>query len=99
MSWLNKLGLGLQKSSNKITSGIKSIFTTQRLDSSTIEDLEEILISADMGIKTSSKLAQTIAKNRFDKTITDDEIKQILSKEIEKIMNEPTSIKEFDKEG
>ena len=43
MSWLNKLGFGLQKSSNKISSGIKSIFTTQKLASSTIEELEELL--------------------------------------------------------
>ena len=87
MSWLNKLGFGLQKSSNKISSGIKSIFTTQKLASSTIEELEELLISADMGVKTSSKLAQTIAQNRFDKNITENEIKQVLAKEIEQIIS------------
>lgn len=87
MSWLNKLGFGLQKSSNKISSGIKSIFTTQKPDSSTIEELEEILISADLGIKTSARLSQAIAQHRFDKNITEEEIKRALCNEIEKIIS------------
>lgn len=85
-SWLNKLGLGLKKSSSKITGGITDIFTKKKLDYQTLEELEELLISADLGVKTSATVIANFAKLRQDKDITEQEIKQELAKELEKIL-------------
>ena len=49
--WLAKLGLGLKKSSQKISGGISDIFTKKRIDAETLAELEDLLISADMGVK------------------------------------------------
>ena len=85
-SWLNRLGLGLKKSSSKLTDGISGIFTKRKLDASTLEELEELLISADMGVKTSAKIVAAFGANRQDKDISEEEIKAKLAEEIEKIL-------------
>ena len=85
-SWLNKLGLGLKKSSARLTDGISGIFTKKKLDSQTLEELEELLISADMGVMTSAKIISSFGSKRQDKDISENEIRQLLAEEIEKIM-------------
>ena len=85
-SWLNRLGLGLKKSSSKLTDGISGIFTKKKLDASTLEELEELLISADMGVKTSAKIVAAFGAYRQDKDISEEEIKAKLAEEIEKIL-------------
>jgi len=85
-NWLNRLGLGLKKSSSMLTDGISGIFTKKKLDASTLEELEELLISADMGVKTSAKIVAAFGANRQDKDISEEEIKAKLAEEIEKIL-------------
>lgn len=85
-SWLNKLGLGLKKSSARLTDGISGIFTKKKLDSQTLEELEELLISADMGVMTSAKIISSFGSKRQDKDISENEIRQLLAAEIEKII-------------
>lgn len=48
--WLEKLGLGLKKSSQKISGGISGIFTKRKVDAGTLEELEELLIAADLSL-------------------------------------------------
>lgn len=85
-NFFQKLGLGLKKSSNKITTGISDIFTKKKVDNQTLEELEELLISADLGVKASSKIIQAFAKRRLDKDVSDAEIKQELAEDIEQIL-------------
>lgn len=90
-SWLSRLKEGLSKSSSKITEGISSVLTKRRLDDDLLEELEEILIMADLGPKTASDLIQKLSKDRFGKDITDDEVKKFLAEGIEEIL-EPVAI-------
>ena len=84
--WFNKLKSGLSNSSSKISSGISDIFTKRKLDKDTLQELEDLLITADLGVETSAKLVAAIAKNRFDKQVDPDEIRAALAAEIEKIL-------------
>ncbi len=84
--FFKKLSEGLSKSSGKISTGISDIFTKKKLDAATLEQLEELLITADLGPATAAKLAQAVGKNRFDKEIAPEEIKQALADEIENIL-------------
>ena len=83
MSFWEKLGLGLKKTSNSITSGISDIFTKKKLDSATLEELEELLITADFGVTTAAEIMQKFATQKQDKEITDEEIRRLLAAEIE----------------
>ena len=85
-NWLNRLGLGLKKSSSKLTDGISGIFTKRKLNAETLEELEELLISSDMGVKTSAKIVAAFGAYRQDKDISEEEIKAKLAEEIEKIL-------------
>ncbi len=83
MSFWEKLGLGLKKTSNAITGGISDIFTKKKLDSATLEELEELLISADFGVATATEIMQKFAAQKQDKEISDEEIRTLLAAEIE----------------
>lgn len=66
---------------------IKSIFTQKKLDEHTLEDLEDLLILSDMGLKAANKIILNFSKRRVDKKSTDYEIRQELATDIEKILH------------
>ncbi|MDP2206563.1 MAG: signal recognition particle-docking protein FtsY [Alphaproteobacteria bacterium] len=84
--WFARLKSGLSLSSNKISDGITGIFTKRKLDQAALDELEELLITADLGPATAAKLAAAVGKNRFDKEISGDEIRAALADEIGKIL-------------
>src|SRR3984957_6998583 len=84
--FFKKLSDGLSKSSTKISSGITDIFTKKKLDTETLGQLEELLITANLGPATATKLAAAVAKNRFGKEVSSEEIKEALATEIEAIL-------------
>lgn len=93
--WLGRLRAGLGKSSNKITGAIGGLFGGRKLDQAALDELEEALITADIGVTTSAKLAAAIAKERFDKEVSDDEIRGALADEMTAILEpvaQPLSI-------
>ena len=84
--FLGKLFNGLGKSSAKISENITGVFTKRKHDKEAIQDLEDILIMSDMGVELSKKMAENLAKNRFEKEISDIEIKKALALEIENVL-------------
>ena len=61
-NFFQKLGFGLKKSSSKITGGLSGIFTQKKVDEQTLEELEELLITADLGIKAVTKIITAFSK-------------------------------------
>ncbi len=84
--WIAKLKTGLNKSSSKLNEGIKDIFVRRTLDDETLEGLEDLLISADFGVETATTITSTLAKTKYDKEISPEEIKEILCKSIIEIL-------------
>ncbi|WP_255935596.1 signal recognition particle-docking protein FtsY [Kordiimonas sp. SCSIO 12610] len=84
--WFKRLTAGLKKSSNAISSGVTGIFTKRKLDDETLEELEDLLITTDLGVSVASRLTETLAKDRYDKEISDEEVKQVLADEVTKIL-------------
>jgi fused signal recognition particle receptor len=80
--WLGQLRAGLGRSSAKLTGGIGELFTHRKLDGEALGELEDLLISADLGVATAAKLAQNLARSRFDQDITADEVRAALAEEI-----------------
>ncbi len=85
-SWFQRLKAGLRKSTSAISGGISDIFTKAKLDDDTLEELEDLLITSDLGVSVASKLTQALAKGRYDKEISGEEVKQVLADEVEKIL-------------
>jgi fused signal recognition particle receptor len=86
MNWFKRLKQGLGKSSAKLSGGITALFTKRKLDDATLEELEELLITADLGAATAAKMTAQLAKNRFGKDISPDEIKTELAGQITTIL-------------
>lgn len=88
MSLLNNLYKGLLKTSSRFSSEIKNIFSVKKkLDKSNLDKLEELLISMDIGHKTSQLLINKLANIKFDKEVEYGTITQQLMNEIEVILN------------
>ncbi|MBM3608075.1 MAG: signal recognition particle-docking protein FtsY [Alphaproteobacteria bacterium] len=85
-SWWQRLREGLSRSSSALSQGITDIFTKRKLDSEALEDLEDILIQADLGVATASRIAEAVGKGRYEKEISPGEVKTILADEIEKVL-------------
>lgn len=85
-NFFQKLGFGLKKTSSKITTGLSDIFTKKTVDQQTLEELEELLITSDLGVKASAKIIASFAKRRLHKDVSDDEIKQELAADMEQIL-------------
>ena len=86
VSWLKRLTRGLSKSSAKLTEGISAIFTKRKLDDAVLEELEELLIAADLGVKTSGDLIKHLRKTRFGKDVSDREVREVFAEEIARIL-------------
>ncbi|WP_082108922.1 signal recognition particle-docking protein FtsY [Azospirillum thiophilum] len=84
--WFAKLKEGLSKSSSKLTDGITSIFTKRKLDDEALEELEELLITADLGPATAAKVTAELARTRFGKEVSPEEVKSTLAAEVAKIV-------------
>lgn len=93
--FFSKLSSGLAKSSSKMGTSISSLFTRRKLDGDALEDLEDILLTSDMGGKVSARIVENLAKTRMDKDVTDQEIKLALADEIEAIMSPREEIVDF----
>lgn len=85
-NWFKKLGLGLQKSSAKISSGLSGIFSAKKLSAASLDELEELLISTDMGIRASARIIDRFSSRRFDKDIEESAVRRALAEEIETIL-------------
>ena len=85
-NWLNRLKSGLSKSTAKLTGGIAGVFTKRKLDDDALEELEEVLITADLGPATAAKLTASLAATRFNKEVSEEEVRTALADEIDKIL-------------
>ena len=85
-SWLSRLTSGLSRSSSAIGRGIVDIFTKRKLDETSLDDLEDILIQADLGIGPATRLREAIGKGRYEKGIDPDEVKRLLAEEVERTL-------------
>jgi len=86
--WLARLRQGLSRSSNALTGNIAGIFTKKKLDDETLEELEEALIMADLGVETSTRMVQRIRDERFGKEVTETEIREALARQIAEVLEE-----------
>lgn len=85
-SWFSRLTSGLTKTSTRLSQGITGLFNQQKLDEDTLDDFEDILIQADLGVETAMRIRDTISKGRFDKGISAEAVTDILAAEVENVL-------------
>ena len=84
--WWQRLKQGLKKTSEQLGGQLRQLVAARKLDQQTLDALEDLLIQADMSVPIAQDLRQSLAKQRLDQDVTDDEVKTILAIDIEKIL-------------
>jgi len=87
-TWLQRLASGLKRTSDQLGTGIAEVFTTKKLDRETLQELEDILISADLGIETATRITKALAVDRFGRDVSPDEVRTAMADEIEKVLTQ-----------
>ncbi len=86
IGWAARLRQGLAKTSSKLGGGIADLITKTELDDAALDELEELLIGADLGVKSSARLASVLANARFRSTRDSGEVLEALAAEVEQII-------------
>ena len=84
--FMERISKGLQKSTSRMTEQVSAVFTKRKLDDDALQDLEDILITSDFGVGPAAKVTALLAKDKFDKQVTDLEIKIALADVISEIL-------------
>ncbi len=84
--FFNRLKEGLSRSTARISGTITTVFKKRRLDEEALEELEDLLIAADLGVDAAARVIAAFRRSRFGKEVTDEEIKQALAEEIAAIL-------------
>ena len=85
-SWWQRLTGGLKATSSSLGGAIADLVTKRKLDAAMLEEIDEMLIRADLGVETAGRVTAALGEGRFDKTISADEVKSVLAAEVEKIL-------------
>jgi len=80
--FFSRLVSGLSKSSSKLGESVSAIFTKRKLDREALDELEDLLIASDLGTAAALRVTDRLARDRFDKEISDEEVRETLAEVI-----------------
>ncbi|WP_270374213.1 signal recognition particle-docking protein FtsY [Marinicauda sp. Alg238-R41] len=78
----SRLASGLKRSSSRLSESVSSVFTRRKLDDEALEELEDLLIAADLGAVTAARVTARLARDKFDKDVTDIEVREALAETV-----------------
>ena len=86
-NWFDRLKNGLKKSSTKLSDGITDVFTKRKIDATTLDELEELLLMSDIGFQATTQIIKNFSAQKMNKDASDKEIKEALSIEVADILS------------
>jgi fused signal recognition particle receptor len=86
LGWFPRLKAQLSKTSQRLSADIAGLFIKRKLDADTLQELEDLLIQADLGVETAVRITETLAKGRYNKEIAADEVRAVLAAEVERVL-------------
>ncbi len=85
-SWWQRLSGGLKRTSASIGGAIADLVTKRKLDQAMLDEIEEVLIRADLGVDSAGRIAAAVGEGRYDQAITPEEVKAVVAAEVEKVL-------------
>src|ERR1700742_4697494 len=86
LSWWRRLSDGLKRTSNSLGSAVADLVTKRKLDRAMLEDIEDVLLRADLGTEVAARISAAVGVGRYDKSISADEVKAVVATEVEKVL-------------
>lgn len=96
--WAEKMRAGFRRTSDRFGDNLTGLFNKAALDEQSLDELEEALIASDLGPSTAAKIRDRLAAERFERGVTEAEVRQVVAQELEKILApvaEPLEIDAF----
>jgi len=84
--WWRRLSEGMRRTSSSLSESVTSLFTKRKLDAATLDQLEDALVQADLGVDAAARIVKAVAQGRYDKEVSPAEVKAILAGEVEKVL-------------
>ena len=85
-SWWRRLSSGLKRTSSSIGQAVADLVTKRKLDRAMVEDMEDVLLRADLGTDVAARIAAAVGEGRYDKAISPEEVKTVVATEVEKVL-------------
>ncbi|MCI5074968.1 signal recognition particle-docking protein FtsY [Oricola sp.] len=86
-NWISRLTSGLSRSSRQLSDNIAGVFTKRKLDDDTLEELEDILLQADLGVETAMRITDTLASGRYGREVSGEEVRAVMAEEVAKVLD------------
>ena len=86
LSWWRRLSSGLKRTSSSLGTAVADLVTKRKLDRAMLEDIEDVLLRADLGTEVAARIAAAVGHGRYDKAITADDVKSVVATEVEKVL-------------
>jgi fused signal recognition particle receptor len=85
-SWWRRLSAGLKRTSSSLGGAVADLVTRRKLDRAMLEDIEDVLLRADLGTEVAARIADAVGKGRYDKAVSADDVTAIVAAEVEKVL-------------
>jgi fused signal recognition particle receptor len=85
-SWFAELRKGLARSSSALSDGLAGALTKRKLDEETLDQLEEVLIKADLGVAMAGRIRDIIAKGRYERGLSSEAVRAVLAEEVARVL-------------
>lgn len=86
LSWFQRLKAGLLRTSQQLSGQIAALFTKRKLDEEALEELEDLLIQADLGVETAMRITDSLSSERYGRDVTGKDVARIMAGEITKVL-------------
>jgi len=87
LGFFSRLKEGLSRSTQKLTEGLGAGFTKRKLDDAALEELEDVLVAADLGPAVAKRIIRGFRASRFGREVSDAEVRAALAAEIAAILH------------
>src|ERR1700712_3944695 len=87
LSWWRRLSGGLKRTSSSLGTAVADLVTKRKLDRAMLDDIEDVLLRADLGTAVAARIAAAVGAGRYDKAISADDVKQVVATEVEKVLS------------
>jgi fused signal recognition particle receptor len=87
LSWWRRLSSGLKRTSSSLGTAVADLVTKRKLDRAMLDDIEDVLLRADLGTEVAARIAAAVGHGRYDKAISADDVKTVVAAEVEKVLS------------
>lgn len=86
-SWWRRLSAGLKRTSSSLGAAVADLVTKRKLDRAMLDDIEDVLLRADLGTEVAARIGEAVGKGRYDKSVSADDVTTIVAAEVEKVLS------------